>query len=372
MNVLVFALYSSIFVTYFILIVYLLTGVYKANIQNFKKANISNLRVSIIAAFRNEEENLTKFFESIYSQTIPIEKFELILINDFSEDNSFLIAKKLQAKYNELNVKILQNKISGKKNAINLGVEASEYDYLIFTDIDCVHNKNWILSMVKYFETKKSDFLIGPVKIGSDKNLFKKFQEIEFLSLQASTFGSAGNNNPILCNAANLGIKKSKYEFIKTNPKVTSGDDIFLLHSIKKDKNSVISFVNDENAIVETNAKASVSEFINQRLRWASKSKHYKDYLSILISLIVVLTNLSVLIFPFFLNSNWIYILIAGLIMQKFLIDFIFLKSINKLYKSEFNIFSFLLFEITYCIYITLISLFIILGVTPKWKGRTV
>ena len=52
---------------------------------------IPNEMISIIIPFRNEEENILINLKSIESQRYPIEKYEVIYVDDFSEDRSFEI-----------------------------------------------------------------------------------------------------------------------------------------------------------------------------------------------------------------------------------------------------------------------------------------
>ena len=73
---------------------------------------------------------------------------------------------------------------------------------------------------------------------------------------------------------------------------VASGDDVFLLHSIKAKYPKAITFAKEEDAIVMTHAEQSIKAVINQRKRWTAKSANYKDFASIYTSSLVLVTNL--------------------------------------------------------------------------------
>ena len=97
-----------------------------------------------------------------------------------------------------------------------------------------------------------------------------------------------------MCNGANLIYEKKTYEKVKKSltEKEISGDDIFLLHAIKKLQKNKILFLKSQETIVKTDAERNFKSFVKQRLRWSSKSKSYKDADTIFVALIVLLTNL--------------------------------------------------------------------------------
>ena len=72
---------------------------------------------------------------------------------------------------------------------------------------------------------------------------------------------------------------------------ITSGDDVFILHSVKSKYPNSITFSKDENAIVTTDSVQTLSSFINQRKRWTAKSSGYKDFASIYASYLVLFVN---------------------------------------------------------------------------------
>ena len=102
---------------------------------------------------------------------------------------------------------------------------------------------------------------------------------MEFASLIGSGAGAIGSGNAIFCNGANMAYKKEVFLEVNTykNDNAASGDDVFLLHSIKQRYPDGIVFAKDKNAIVNTNALDTLSTFINQRKRWTAKSSSYTD-----------------------------------------------------------------------------------------------
>ena len=100
-----------------------------------------------------------------------------------------------------------------------------------------------------------------------------------------------------------LAKKLYKNALSKIINEYASGDDIFLLQYAKSIKAKIL-FLKNKDAIVYTNPVHSLKSFVFQRVRWASKSKGYKDKFTLVVAWIVFLTStVSALyshpIFPF-------------------------------------------------------------------------
>ncbi|OFX17610.1 MAG: hypothetical protein A2033_09410 [Bacteroidetes bacterium GWA2_31_9] len=369
-------LIAIVFFAYIILIIALIIGVYK--VKYFDKKTLNNksekskdLKFSIVIPFRNEEGNLEQLISNLANQDYPKKNYQIILVDDFSTDNSFEIAKKNAENYSSLSIKLFKNKIAGKKQALRLGISNSDYDFIITTDADCSHNKKWLSEIADFQHITNCNMIVAPVQISKSNNLFGKFQEIEFLSLQASTIGSIGINKPIMCNGANLIFQKKL--FIKSNIKeeIASGDDMFLLHEIKRHPEYKINYLMSQNAIVNTNATENINAFINQRIRWASKAKYYKDNFSILTALIVFATTLSqiILLILSVFNVFYLYCFLIILIVKS-IIDYALIYNVNSLFKIK-NIFGLIIpFEIIYFIYTIYVGVLSIFSSSFLWKDR--
>jgi len=106
--------------------------------------------VSVIVSARNEQVNLGHYLQALLEQDYP--KFEVIVVNDGSEDNTQMVLEEYRIKYRNLHVTFvpLEARVtSSKKLALTLAVKAAIYDNLLLTDADCVPESNqWIRQMV--------------------------------------------------------------------------------------------------------------------------------------------------------------------------------------------------------------------------------
>ena len=285
--------------------------------------------VSIIVPFRNEEKNILKTYNSITNQNFPTENYEILFVNDSSDDNSLQLLESLPKKENVF-IYSVPNDYSAnahKKRAIRFGIEKSRGEIIVTTDADCIHPKNWLQNLLKFMDDK-TGFVSGPVEFNSDASLFSRMQRLEFAGLVITGAGLIGSGKPIICNAANIAYRKKAFEEVggfTYQMSLSSGDDELLMQKIHRDTDYQIKFALDKNAIVSTEANPSLKDFYYQRKRWASKGLFYGDHLLLIKLILIFLFYLSIIILP-----------ILGLILSKiffiyFLISFLIKTSVEYL-----------------------------------------
>lgn len=355
---------------YFSIMLFFFIGWLK--LQEHKTLSSSNFtNISVIISAKNEENNILPILQDIAEQNYPKEYFEVIIVDDYSTDNSFSVVSDFIQNHD--NFTIIKNTLNGgKKNAIKLAVHKSKGDLIITTDADCRVGKNWISSINSFYNKQKPKMIISPVSYFTSEKLFSftNLQALEFLSLQASTAGSAAINQPIMCNAANLAFEKEIYFEFENDLKnrVVSGDDMFLMLNIKKKYKSSIKFLKNKDAIVRTSAKKTIKGFYKQRIRWASKSKFYDDFFVNFTGALVFITNLLIFgfaIFSFFIPEGLKMLLI--LFSLKIIADFPLLLSTSIFYGNTRLMFLFLPLQIIYFFYVFSVGL-LSFFVKVKWK----
>ena len=325
-----------------------------------------NYQFSIIVACRNEISNLPTLLESIENQTFK--PSEVIFVDDNSTDETYNFL--LQYSKKNTSIKVIKNSNQGKKSALIQAAKIAQSEYLIFTDADCILSKNYTYLAHQYISKNKPDMLLGAVNIIDEKGIFNIIEKIEFASLQAVTAYSALIKNPIMCNGANLIVKRDLYiKYISyINKNIASGDDMFMLHSFKKNKKNIEYLYNNE-YIIKTKGTNSLKKFIKQRTRWAAKSVNYKDITTIFVALLVVFINFLLLISPFFILKNILPIFLIIFIIENIIILPYLIKYKQKRVLKYYPII-FPLMSILYPIYIItiLISIIFYKKKQPHWK----
>ena len=333
-------------------------------------------RVSVIIAARNEEANIGICLKSILKQDYPSELFEIIVVDDHSTDNTVNEINKIIAANNQIQIRLLQltGDEEGKKAAITKAVSFSANEWIVTTDADCIVDKYWLSSLMAHSVDSDVQMLMAAVVFKQTKIVFGKLQELEFLSLIASSAGAVSVGLPIMCNSANLAYRREAFEkaggYI-SDKKFASGDDIFLMMKIRKMYGPrAISFIKSPSANVFTESLPSLGEFLNQRLRWVSKSKGYKDPWIVFTSVIVFSQSLIMLM----ALIAWAIGLIGPVVplllfAAKFLADLPIMTAICSFTKRSSLMIWFIPLQFIYPVYIVAMG---VLGniISFKWKDR--
>ncbi len=370
-------IYISIFFAslYIILIISLIAGFDKVPTVQNKKIN-SKYSFSIVIPFRNEAENLTQLLQSITDLNYPKKLFEVLLINDHSQDDFQPIITHFRDQNPQLTLIVIDNKKSTdspKKDAINTAINIASFDWIVTTDADCEVPFGWLQLFNQYIEEKQPFFISAPVKFKCQNSLLFHFQNLHFLSLIGSTVGGFGIDKPFLCNGANLCYRKDIFlqlNGFEGNTTIASGDDVFLLEKMINTYGSKTHYLKSAAATVVSNSEKNWSLFFNQQIRWASKSTAYKSSFSKFVgftvfamSLNLIITGILALILPLYRN----YFLI--LLVLKSIVDFILIFKAATFIKSSISLKYFLPVSILYPIFIVFIG-----GISQfksyTWKGR--
>jgi len=365
---------------YAIIITLFTWGWFKLKTNPIKKTEYSTV-VSIIIPVRNEEKNIINCLNHMALQNYPKELFEIIVVDDSSTDRTIEYTEIFIQKndYQGITIKILQRPellitASYKKQAIAYGISSSSGNLIITTDGDCLPGRNWISSIVSMYEINQPKMIVGPVQIITDNTLFSRLQALEFQSLIGSTAGAIGINKPIMCNGANLAYSKQAFYDVggfEGNENYASGDDLFLLFKINNYfGNQSVKFLKNADAIIITKPMKTVNEFLNQRLRWVSKSSGYKNTSIIITALIVYLFNFVLItgIIASFFDIRFIYLEIC-LFILKVLFDLPLMISITRFGKQQNLMWLYIPLQFLNIFYTVCIG-FAGNFVNTNWKGR--
>ncbi len=257
---------------------YLINFYLRTALHNNNKIKSKLPAVSVIIAARNEEKNLANNLASILEQDYP--KYEVIVVNDRSWDKSEEVLNSFKLKYSHL--KIVNNPDLGndkflKKLAITIGIKAASYDYLLFTDADCIAESNsWISEMTNAFKDEKMIVLgAGPYK--RVKGLLNKLIRFDAAFIAIQYLGMAKAKVPYMGVGRNLAYKKEIYESVrgfKSHYHIPSGDDDLFVNECAKRNNTAIVFSRE--SITFSIPKNSFKEWIKQKKRHQLTGNSYR------------------------------------------------------------------------------------------------
>ena len=348
------------------------------NIKRFTPARSLRLttKVSIIVAARNEEKNVRKTIEDLLMQTYDQALTEIIIIDDHSTDDTAQIIASYEPQGVRL-IKLNEERAlnSYKKKAIQTAISGANGQLIITTDADCRMGSKWLETIVSFYETNQYKMISSPVVFFEEKSFFERAQTLEFLYLIGLGASTIGNNKASTCNGANLAYERDAFYSVggfQGIDDLASGDDELLLHKMAAKYKNAIGFLKSKDAIVYTHAKPTLSEFIQQRKRWASKSTRYKNKSIIILGVCIWVFNLTIIInfVAGFIDALYLKIFIWQLVV-KIIAEYCFLAGVTKFAGRRELLKLLPVLNIMHVLYIVYIG---VAGNSGKynWKGRMV
>ena len=357
---------------YLIYILAFTFGLYNLKEKFLTFNNKNNVKASVLIAARNEEKNIGNLLKSLYNQTFSKELFEVIIIDDHSEDETISIVENFLKEHKDINLKNFKAEKEGKKHAISQALHLAENELILVTDADCFLKETWIESIVNFYKEENCKMILAPVLLSPAETFFEKIQVLEHLSLIGSTAGSAAIGFPVMCNGANMAYERLAALEVEKQRKdfnIPSGDDMFLMeYFIKNYGAENVKFLLSKTAIVKTNTCKNIAEFFRQRRRWVSKTKSYTSWKILSTAFVVLFFNLSIislLVSALFYPTLLIpYFLLTFL---KFLIDYPLLRNITTFMNQKNLLIWTLPLEFVYPFYAVFTAISGML-INVKWK----
>ena len=119
-------------------------------------------KISFIIPIYNSEKFIARCVSSVIDQGLPLNDFEIIIINDGSTDDSLSVVQELQKKHAA--IRIINQDNQGVAVARNVGIDAAVGEYLWFVDNDDVLIRNSARHLLAHVMQNNLDVLTFGVK----------------------------------------------------------------------------------------------------------------------------------------------------------------------------------------------------------------
>ncbi len=203
-----FLIYSFIFL---FLIRFLYLILFYGRILFYKlPAGTNQVPVSVLLPFRNEEENLRVNLPSLLSNTGA--EFEVVAVDDFSSDNSYMVISDCLEKYKNFKVTSLNQETRfSEKLARNIAIKATGYDWVVLVPPAAEFaDKNWVSSIASKLDDKY-EVVAGYSGLKPNGSLGNLLYRAEAFFQQITGFGFVINGMPYIANEENVAFKKQNY-----------------------------------------------------------------------------------------------------------------------------------------------------------------
>jgi len=233
------------------------------------KATPNEPFVSVLLAVRNEAENLERCMESLLRQDYPKEKYEILIGDDDSEDQTLAILKAIQKEHSNIFISTiepeLRPELKGKARVLEILASKARGEILLMTDADMQLPDTWLSTMVSYFsQSSRIGMVTGCTVVHQSK-----FQTFEWLLIQGICALMQTLGRPVGAKGNNMAVRKKAYfetgGYNKIPFSVT--EDIALHHAIllKGWKSMQLMAPEAKGITLKTQG---FKQFFQQRKRW--------------------------------------------------------------------------------------------------------
>lgn len=340
--------------------------------------------VSVIIPARNEADNIEACLRSMLQQNYPRHLLEIMVVDDHSEDDTATIVQRL----NLPGLRLLRladfvqpgETFSFKKKAIETAVAHARGELIVTTDADCIAPPDWLRAIISLYEHRRPQAILASVGLSPAGNALERFQALDMAGLMLCSGALAHRGMPLLANGANLAYTKTAFEAVRGFEGIdhlASGDDLMLVHKIAARFPGQVLFLKHGGSTVLTAPKPDMTSFWQQRIRWATKTSHYRRPGMTAVLGSIWLFCCLILLLPLLAigqaaTSGYLLTSAALFFLIKTLSDFYLLHEASRFFRRPDLLRFFLFSETLHLLYMAAIGLGGLLKKRYEWKGRQV
>jgi cellulose synthase/poly-beta-1,6-N-acetylglucosamine synthase-like glycosyltransferase len=333
--------------------------------------------VTVVVPARNEAAHIGACLTAILNGRYPAHLLEVLVVDDFSDDNTAELVSTVQAAHPD-RVRLIclsdrpDTTSGGKKQALALAIREARGSLIVTTDADCLAPPDWLRHLVSLQETTRAAAVVAPVAVFHDRNLLQHFQALDMAGMMGITGAGIGLGWHHMGNGANLCYTRAAFfavDGFAGSEAWASGDDLFLIQKIAR--HYPVVFLKNNAATVYTEAPAGWGAFFQQRLRWGSKNRALpeaglKAALAIVLLLCsaILLNALGALFFP---ELAWVLVV---QVTVKALADFMLLRTMCAFFQRPGMLRWFWPSFLLHVLYITCAGITSLAAGRYTWKGR--
>jgi glycosyltransferase involved in cell wall biosynthesis len=237
--------------------------------------NTGSIPVSVVICARNEAVNLRRHLPGILEQQYDGD-WEVVVVDDASEDETPDVLCDFQRQYPRLRVvRVGKKRHGGKKEAVEQGIEAAAFGYLLTTDADCEPASPYWISRMAATWTEKEDISIvlgyGPLRCGLE---WARFEAV-YTAVQYFSCALAGM--PYMGVGRNLGFTKKAFGQgggFSAHRAILSGDDDLLVNAVAR--TGEVGICLHPASFMRSAGKDDWKSWIRQKRRHTEAGKYYR------------------------------------------------------------------------------------------------
>ncbi|HHW69522.1 MAG TPA: glycosyltransferase, partial [Tenericutes bacterium] len=357
-----------LFLGIFFPIYHILNSFFPSSKNNISDKNYTKPMTILIPCY-NEKKIIKNTIQGLLK--IVYENYECIFINDGSIDDTFKELCKLlklkkynKTKSNDLlgskikniykskkysNFYVIDKPNGGKSDALNIGINYSENDYIVTLDADSILKEDALAIVSNVFDDSDVVAASGVIQILQSVKLLDgnyiptlknklliKLQTIEYIKSCYCYKASLAKLNSLLVISGAFGVFKKKLLIDVGGFSHVIGEDLNLTLKIQfyiENTNKKIMYV--PNAICYTEGPDTFKDFIKQRKRWQQsfieslftfRKKIFKNFLSNSLSFFIVIDALLIGVISSYIITFFSFLFIRNLVFSNIIDAFLYIK----------------------------------------------
>ena len=179
-------------------------------VRNRKIQAQTPAKLSLLTTIRNEEGNIRKNLPRILQLD---QDFEVVVVDDFSQDNSLSVLGLLTQRYSRLKISSLSQETRySEKLSQNIALKSASNSWVMLVPVSLNEvNKNWVPSFTANLDTDRINLIIAYSTVAADNGIFNLLYRIENFYQQVKSVGYVCNNIPFVYNEENVAFRKELY-----------------------------------------------------------------------------------------------------------------------------------------------------------------
>ncbi len=233
--------------------------------------------VDVIIAARNEEQRIRACLDSIARLSYPKDRLRVVVVNDRSTDGTEAIVREYSMRHPWITVLTAapaSGHLQGKTNAVTQGIEATEGEFILFTDADCEVPADWVQQTVQYYADDAIGIVAGFTSL-SGRRIFERMQALDWFVLFSAAAATIRLGFPVTAVGTNLSVRRRAYEKVGGYRKIPFSvtEDYALVHAVTGTGGFKARFPLNPGALVVSHPCADWRELYRQKKRWFAGGK---------------------------------------------------------------------------------------------------
>lgn len=241
-----------------------------------KPARLTDLPpVSVIIVYKNAGSSISELVSSLLTQDYP--EFEILAVNDFSTDEG----PGLLAAFRDERLRLLNATLDtpGKKQALQQGIKAARFPYILLTDADCrPASDTWIKSMASSLDSnEKGQIVAGYGPTTQTDTLLNDFARFETITTAMQYISAAILGSPYMGVGRNIMYTRALFDSaggFDSHSHIISGDDDLFVRDAADI--AVTHICMEKGSFMYSPSKDTLEGYLSQKSRHISTSLHYK------------------------------------------------------------------------------------------------